>query len=250
MASLNPANKGYQYERNVARYLANKGVALRSTAGAQSDRPDINLKQNGLTSGCELKVHGKSAGSLRLHYDSKRWHIRTDSDHALEKDVMVELAKKYHILDKLNAMWREPAKWNPKLHLTPKQRMEADSGAFPELNVPVAAWETAHYYNAKDTWYINIGTAGFYVLSKRDPLDINGKLAARGDALVPLFADNGHVVCNCRMQVKDRSRNNYGFIMAMRIRVPVLHRSPYNLGALLGDGPDLDYLRTNIKCLL
>lgn len=250
MTTDSPADKGFTYERNVARYLANKQLAIRSNAGAKSDRPDIYLKQNGMTAGCEIKIHGKSSGSLRFKYDNGRWYFPENPDHALEKDVMRNLAQRYNIMAMVNERWHEPAKWNTALKLTPSQRLEKDSGSFHEINVNVAAWEMGHYYNAKNTWYINIGDAGFYLLSKRDPLQINTKLVNRQDALVPLFADSGRVVCNCRMQVKDRSRNNYGFIMAMRIHVPVLHRSPYNLGALLGDGPDLDYIRTNIKCLL
>lgn len=244
------SKKGFIYEQNVARYLANKGLARRGNAGSKSDRPDIILKQRGLTAGCELKIHGKSAGSLRLHYDNKVWHFAEDPEHALEKEVLRNLSSKYGILDIINRRWKAPAKWDTSRKMTSYERMEIDKGQFPEINVPVGAWELGHYYNAKDTWYLNIGSAGFYLLSKRDPLYINKKLKTRKDELVPLFADNGSATCNCRLQIKDTSRGNYGFILALRVRVPVLGRSPYNIGALLGDGPDLDYMRTNIKCLL
>ena len=63
------------------------------------------------------------------------------------------------------------------------------------------------YYNLKDTYYIQVGTHGFFLLGSRDPLKLNQSNRERGLKPIPQFSASCNSTARIRCQVKRRYKS-------------------------------------------
>ena len=172
------AQQGFQYEINASDILKPMGFVPASfrPAGAGSNQPDLMLQHKKKKAGCELKITAASAGSLVLKYDSKDkkdpWKFGDIKKEDDEKQFIADLAEEVGLFDILKKQWKEvPFKRDKDLlwestagKLTPQQRYERDRDTFQDVRGEIPATKIEQYYNKKDTWYVNVGTHGFYLM--------------------------------------------------------------------------------------
>lgn len=238
------AQKGFDYEKNAYKSLKKYDIVGNDLpAGASSDRPDLEIRlaksRPSDTKGCELKISPTAAGSLVLKYYNGKWMFG-DFKGDPEKELLVELAKEYKVLDNMNKTGAAGKKWRgkvpylqndssgKKILVGTKDKQTAYSrdikqfGGDNEVHIQIPAKAICNYYNKKYTDYINVGTHGFYLMNKKDPLGLNNRIKGQP---IPDFADAANAKIRVRCQPKGGS--DYQFVMTLEFFQ--VSKSPYNL---------------------
>ena len=256
--------KGFDYERNASNYLKKLNLVEKTfnPVGALHDRPDLEIKYNGQIRGVELKIKAASAGSLVLKYDERkpknqRWGFADIKDEP-EKEFLVAVAKKVGALNEINKRWdKTPLKRDARTQeekqalnkIPPKKRYEIDHANFPEISKDISALYIAQYYNEKDTYYINVGTHGFYLMGPKDPFGLNKNLSKHH---MPLIADFAKIAkARFRARVQDKGNNNYQFTFELAFSISSSNKSPYNIAPVSGkDSVEIDKSKVNTSCFI
>lgn len=247
------AQQGFQYEVNAANLLKPLGLVPKTfkPAGAGSDQPDLMLEYKKIKSGCELKITAASAGSLVMKYDAddkknpwKFGNIKSDDD---EKIFIADLAEEVGLFDIIKKEWKEiPFKrdkddlWEATAgKLTPQQRYERDRDTFKDVRGEIPASKIEQYYNKKDTYYVNVGTHGFYLMGSKNPLKLKN---------VPRFGSSAKATYRARVQYK--GGGNYQFTFEMQFSIPAAKKSPFNIAPVDGKSVAIQKKNLNLSCFL
>lgn len=243
------AQQGFQYEINAVKLLKPMGFVPENfiPAGAGSDQPDLMLKYKNKESGCELKITAASAGSLVLKYDSskKKWSFGDVKKDDEEKYFIVQLANQIQLFELINKQWNEiPFKrdkdklWEATAgKLTPRQRYERDRDTFKDIKGEIPATKIEEYYNKKDTYYVNVGTHGFYMMGNKNPLKLKG---------VPTFGQSAKAIYRARVQYK--GSDNYQFTFEMQFSMK--NKSPFNIAPVDGKSVNIIENKLNLSCFI
>ena len=89
---------------------------------------------------------------------------------------------------------------------------------FKDIKGEIPAAKIEQYYNKKDTYYVNVGTHGFYLLGAKNPLKLSG---------IPRFSKSAKATYRARVQYK--GKDNYQFTFEMQFSIPSAKKSPYNI---------------------
>lgn len=228
------AQLGFVYERYASDALKKYDIvpATFTPAGAGADQPDLIIKKPGPRalgqSGCELKISpAASGGSLVLKYINGKWQFDEIPVKDVEKRFIKAVAVRAKALDKINKAWNgiESYKFatsalltNEKKILTKREQYAKELKRFPDVKGEISATEIEGYYNTKDTYYINVGTHGLYLLGQKNPLNLKGlrtfgKLATAG----------------YRARVQNKGGGNYQFTFELTFGIIKTNRSEYNI---------------------
>lgn len=247
------AQQGFQYEVNAANVLKPLGFVPKNfvPAGAGHEQPDLILEHKKKKAGCELKITAASAGSLVMKYDTKDkknpWKfgvIKKDDD---EKQFIADLAEEVGLFDIIKKQWKEiPFKrdkddlWEATAgKLTPQQRYERDRDTFKDIKGEIPATKIEEYYNKKDTFYVNVGTHGFYLMGKKNPLGLKG---------VPTFGSSAKATYRARVQYKGGGA--YQFTFEMQFSIPAAKKSPFNIAPVDGKSVNIIKKELNLSCFI
>lgn len=245
------AQQGFQYEVNAAEVLKPMGLVPKGfkPAGAGHDQPDLMLEHKKIKAGCELKITAASAGSLVLKYDIKDkrnpWKfgdIKSDED---EKLFIKDLAEEVGLFNIIKKNWKEvPFKrdkdqaWEALAgKLTPQKRYERDRDTFKDIRGEIPATKIEEYYNKKDTHYVNVGTHGFYMMGRKNPLKLKN---------VPTFGDSAKATYRARVQYK--GSGNYQFTFEMQFSMK--NKSPYNIAPVDGKSVRILKDKMDVSCFV
>jgi len=250
------SQKGYQYEANVATALKQKGWIKPgyTPAGASSDRPDLDIFINNREYGVELKILPASSGSLVIHYNGPReGYTLGNPGNNEEKVFLHELAEQNKVIKKIESEWEgqpfiqsnRDQEWVDRVKesgLTLRQRYDYDVKNFKDIYFELPKDAISYYYNLKKTYYINVGTHGFYLLGNKDPAGFNSVSSPK----VPLWDNNHRAVLRVRIQSKGVSKaqkqeelrgwphtGGQGYQITMEIQFRSVKSSPYNIGPIL-----------------
>lgn len=223
------SQQGFQYEVNAANALKPLGIVPDnfSPAGAGHDQPDLMIQKNGKKAGLELKISAASAGSLVMKYDSGNWSIGNPNEKDDEKLFIINLAKEVGIINLIQKQWKsEPFKGTGLSKNTEgeaalsskRERYERDLKMFKDIKGEIPAAKIEQYYNKKDTYYVNVGTHGFYLLGAKNPLKLSD---------IPRFSKSAKATYRARVQYK--GKDNYQFTFEMQFSIPSAKKSPYNI---------------------
>lgn len=268
------AQQGFVYEENATRYLKRFGLSDGITAGASHTRPDLMLTVRGKSAGCELKISPTAGGSLVIKaYANSTPHWRFgDIEHdETEKQFLADLAKSSGVLAEINNRWETPiynvsdrtAEWEREMLKTPlRERYDSDLKTCPDIKMVLPANAMTQYYNLKNTYYINVGTHGFYLLGTKDPLGLNDRMKKAGLPPIPKFEDKCRITARVRCQSKgvtkadaeERSKGRIGaqgyqFTFTIEFALPK-NTTPYNIAPINGTSVNILENQANYKCLL
>lgn len=245
------AQQGFEYEKNAAAELKKYGLVPKTfiPAGAGHDQPDLMLEYKKIKAGCELKISAASAGSLVIKYDSKDkknpWKfgdIKQDDD---EKLFIKDLANEVGLFGIIKKEWKEiPYKrdkdvtWEATAgKLTPKKRYERDRDTFKDIRGEIPATKIEQYYNKKDTYYVNVGTHGFYLMGIKNPFKLSD---------VPRFGSSAKATYRARVQYK--GNDNYQFTFEMQFSIPANKKSTFNIAPVVGKTVNINKKELNLSC--
>lgn len=268
------AQQGFVYEENATKFLKKFDLSDGKTAGASHTRPDLMLTVRKQEAGCELKISPTAGGSLVIKaYANQKPHWRFgEIDHdETEKIFLADLAKSSGVLDEINRKWSIPiynvadrtSAWEKQMLKIPlKQRYEYDLKTCPDIKLLLSPDSMSRYYNLKDTYYINVGTHGFYLLGNKDPLGLNKRMKETGQALIPKFEDVCKITARVRCQSKgvtkadaeEKSKGRIGgqgyqFTFTIEFSLPK-NSSPYNIAPINGSDVRILENKANFNCLL
>jgi len=243
------SQQGFLYEENTAKLLKKMGFVPKSfvPAGATSDQPDLMLQYLGQEAGCELKITAASAGSLVLKYAKGNkihpWSFNIIKETEDEKQFIADLAKEVGLFDLIKTQWKEiPYKrdkddlWLATAgKLTPQERYERDRDTFSDIRGEIPASKIEQYYNKKQTYYINVGTHGFYLLGRKNPFKLKG---------VPRFSTSAKATYRARVQYK--GSGNYQFTFEMQFSIT--QKSEYNIAPVDGKSVSIIKTKLNLSC--
>lgn len=243
------AQQGFVYEENAAKALKKLGLVPYDfhPAGAGHDKPDLMLIHKGIERGCELKITDASAGSLVLKYDNskKKWGFGKIKDDEIEKQFIAGVAEEIGIWKLIDAAWAEvPSKYEPKDtqwtktfgKMSPKERYERDIKLFKDIKGEIPASKIEDYYVSKKTYYVNIGTHGFYLMGNTNPYKLTG---------VPKFSSSASATFRARVQYKGGGNHQFTFEMQFKMK----QKSPYNIAPIVRKGSvEIDENKLNISC--
>ena len=237
------AQEGFLYEENVAKFLKPIGLVPKNfvPAGAGHGQPDLMLAYAKQEAGCELKITDASAGSLVLKYNTKtkKWGFGDIKPDEKEKLFIKDLAEYVKLFDVIAKSWKGvPWKFNEHFQnlKDPRAAYTRDHKTFPEIKGSIPAEKIEQYYNRKDTYYVNIGTHGFYLFGNQNPLKLSG---------VPRFAQSAEAVWRARVQAKGGGAYQFTFEMGFKVKT----KSPYNIAPLRkGAGVVIQKNEVNLTC--
>jgi len=235
------AQQGFVYEENAYYALQKYKISTGGTAGASHDKPDLSLVTKSIktSAGCELKISPTAAGSLVMKYYNGKWDFG-DVKGDPEKQLMKAIGITYKLLENMNTSGTAGKDWRGKIPIlqndsagkkvlslgfTDKRKAYATDiknfGGTNEVHIDVPAKAICDYYNKKKTQYLNVGTTGFYLMNKSDPLKLNSKLSTK----IPDFAASASARIRIRCQPK--GGGDYQFVMTLEFSK--VTKSPYNL---------------------
>lgn len=268
------AQQGFIYEENATNFLKKFGLSDGITAGASHTRPDLMLTVRGQKSGCELKISPTAGGSLVIKAYAKsnpHWRFGEIEHDETEKVFLADLAKSAGVLARINTKWSRPiyniadrdAAWEKQMLKIPlRERYDTDLKICPDIKMELPADAMTKYYNLKKTYYINVGTHGFYLLGNKDPLGLNERLKKAGLPLVPRFEDKCKITARVRCQSKgvtkadaeEKSKGRIGgqgyqFTFTIEFALPK-NTTPYNIAPITGASVSILESQANYKCLL
>ena len=247
------AQQGFQYEKNAADALKKYGLVPKSfvPAGAGHDQPDLMLSYKNKLAGCELKITAASAGSLVLKYDinDKRnpWKFSNIDVSDVEKVFISDLAYDMKLFDVIRSKWKQipykreqDSQWKATVgKIDIRKRYERDKTAFPDIKGDIPASKIEQYYNKKRTYYVNVGTHGFYLLCSSNPQGLKG---------IPRFGQSARATYRARVQYK--GSGNYQFTFEMQFMIPAANRSPFNIAPVDGKSVNIQKNALNISCFV
>jgi len=248
------AQQGFEYEENAVKFLKKYGIVPKDfyPAGSSHDRPDLLIqKPHGRErpTGAELKMSpSASGGSLVIKYDLKNheWSFDQDArDEGEEKSFIRRVAEQSGAFKYINRAWTKiPAKFSLLEGVISKKKMyDHDLKNFRDVRGDIPASSIEHYYNKKATYYLNIGTHGFYLLGPSDPLNLNGQASPQ----VPRFSNSASAGYRARVQYK--GSDNYQF--TFELTFSSVAKSPYNIAPIASSGsPTIDASKVNVDCFL
>ena len=105
---------------------------------------------------------------------------------------------------------------------------------FKEISETLPGSVISDYYEKKKTYYVNVGTNGFYIFGRKDPNKINEHCKEKGITKVPSFANSADVKYRVRVQPKGGGNFQYTFELSFSIKKS--NNSPYNIGPIAGGG--------------
>lgn len=238
------SQQGFVYEKNAADLL--KSYSLVSPnfepAGARGLSPDLVLSYVTNETGCELKICPASAGSLVLKYGNG-WKFGSIKDDEDEKLFIKALAEEIRLFDLISEKWSDIPylrnkddewKQGPGL-LTQKERYERDKSLFPDIRGEICPSKIEQYYNKKDTFYVNVGTHGFYMLGNTNPFALSS---------TPSFYDSAKAVYRARVQYKGKYR--YQFVFEMNFSMQ--KKSQFNIAPVNGKTVDILHDKLSLGC--
>lgn len=246
------AQQGFQYEINACDVLKPMGFVPKDfkPAGAGHNQPDLMLLYKGEKAGCELKITAASAGSLVMKYNStdksNPWgfgKIKPDED---EKLFIASIAEEVGVFARIKAEWKEePFKREPKDDkweatagkLKPRERYERDRDTFRDIIGEIPATKIEDYYIKKDTYYVNVGTHGFYLMGSSNPLKLKG---------VPRFGQSAKAIYRARVQYK--GSDNYQFTFEMQFSMK--SKSPFNIAPVNGKNVQILKAKLDLSCFI
>ena len=225
------AQQGFVYEQNAYNYLKPLGFVPNNftPAGAGSDKPDLMLLYNNKEAGCELKITDASAGSLVLKYDMKKgWGFGDIKEEDKEKLFIKDLANQVKLFKSINEIWGvsipfkiekkdQTKEWKEDVGKLPgRERYERDRVNFKEIKGKISSTKIEEYYMQKKTYYVNVGTHGFYLMGNVNPYGFGG---------IPRFSSAADAKYRARVQSKGGGNYQFTFEMAFNVRI----RSPFNI---------------------
>ena len=229
---IGKSNKGFLYEVSLIKSLRDQGFTVSDPAGADSAKADLELTKGAKTIKFELKEKlSADFSQMNFDFDTTRREFYIDkSKPSAQKDaakVMIGIAEQYSIIPKANAHWKPkknmPAKFTLKPNSTLKERMvgyNLDQKRFPDKYLGQGfgpAQEVEKYYNAKDTYYIQIKGKGLYYMGK-DPEKYG----------CPRFSESC-ADSNIRIRIKTNSASKGAWSFLMALKISRLRPSPINL---------------------
>ena len=268
------AQQGFVYEENAIKFLGKFNLCDGKFAGASHDRPDIMLTVRGKPAGCELKISPTAGGSLVLKaYANSTPHWRFgEIDHdETEKKFLADLAESSGVLKEINRKWDTPIynvadrtkEWEKQMLKIPlRQRYDTDLKTCPDIKMLLPARAMSDYYNLKKTYYINVGTHGFYLLGNKDPLGLNERMKKAGLPEIPKFEDVCKITARVRCQSKgvtkadaeEKSKGRIGaqgyqftFTIEFSLRKGT---TPYNIAPIDGKTVTIKESEADYRCLL
>ena len=219
---IGKTNAGFLYESSLIKSLRNQGFTVSDPAGADSAKADLELTKGAKTIKFELKEKlSADFSQMNFDFDTTRREFYIDKTKpSAQKDaakVMIGIAEQYGILAKANAHWKPkknmPAKFTLKPNSTLKERMvgyNLDQKRFKDKYLGQGfgpAQEVEKYYNAKDTYYIQIKGKGLYYMGK-DPEKYG----------CPRFSDScADSSIRIRFKPNRKSEGRWSFLMALKI---------------------------------
>lgn len=247
------AQQGFEYEKNAAKFLKPMGLVPKNfvPAGAGHDQPDLMLEYKKKKAGCELKITAASAGSLVLKYDTKDkrnpWKFGDVSEDDTEKMFIVNLAKDLKLFDIIKKQWKEvpfkrdkDALWESTAgKLSKKKQYERDRDTFSDIRGEIPATKIESYYNRKKTYYVNVGTHGFYLMGSQNPLKLKD---------VPRFGRSAKATYRARVQYK--GNDNYQFTFEMQFSIPSAQKSQFNIAPVDGKTVTIKKKEANLGCFV
>ena len=234
------AQRGFQYEINATETLKAFGYVPVNfvPAGAKSNQPDLILEHKQETSGCELKMTDASAGSLVLKYVDNSWRFDDINNEDKEKVFITELANHVYLFDRIQEEWKEiPLKYSSKPEMTKRELYEKDRDTFGDIRGDIPASKIEDYYNTKSTYYVNVGTHGFYLFGDKNPLNTQN---------VPRFAESAKAQYRARVQYK--GKNKYQFTFEMKFNMK--DKSPFNIAPIDGKSANIIVDKINLNCFV
>jgi hypothetical protein len=245
------AQQGFQYEINACKILKSMGFVPEKfePAGAGHNQPDLMLLYKGIEAGCELKITAASAGSLVLKYDSKDkknpWKFGDINSMDQEKLFIKALAEEVGLFNVIKTEWKDiPFKrekdplWEATAgKMTPQQRYERDRDTFKEIQGYIDASKIEEYYNKKDTWYVNVGTHGFYLLGTKNTLKLKN---------VPTFGSSAKAKYRARVQNKGGGAYQFTFEMSFSMQ----KKSKYNIAPVDGKSVTILKNKMDLSCFV
>lgn len=270
------AQQGFVYEENATKFLKKFELSDGITAGASHTRPDLMLTVRGEKAGCELKISPTAGGSLVIKAyanSTPHWRFGEIEHDETEKQFLADLAKSNGILNEINKKWQMPVfnvsdrtkDWEKQMLRIPLQeRYDTDLKTCPDIREALPSDAMAKYYNLKNTFYINVGTHGFYLLGNKDPLGLNERMKISGRPLIPRFEDKCEIVARVRCQSKgitkadaqEKSKRKIGaqgyqFTFTIEFKLPK-NSSPYNIAPIAPTGKSVSIIenKANYTCLL
>jgi hypothetical protein len=243
------AQQGFLYEENASNFLKKYGLVPKSfvPAGSGSDQPDLMLLYNNKQFGCELKITAASAGSLVIKYDKtdKRnpWKFGDIKSDEKEKLFIAELAEDVGLFALLKKNWKDiPSKYEPKDdvwkntfgRMTNEDRYRRDLSLFPDVKGEISATKIEEYYNKKKTYYVNVGTHGFYLLGAINPFKLKN---------VPRFGQAARATYRARVQYKGGGNHQFTFEMQFSMK----NKSPFNIAPVQGSSVNIYLPNLNLE---
>jgi hypothetical protein len=268
------AQQGFVYEENTTRFLKRFKLSDGITAGASHTRPDLMLTVRGEDAGCELKISPTAGGSLVIKaYANKtpHWQFGEIDHDETEKNFLKDLAIQSGVLSEINRKWDRPIyniadrtpEWERQMIKIPlRERYDADLKTCPDIKMTLPSDAMTKYYNLKNTYYINVGTHGFYLLGSKDPLGLNERMKKAGKPLVPKFEDVCKITARVRCQSKgvtkadaeEKSKRRIGaqgyqFTFTIEFAVP-RNTTPYNIAPVSGTTVSIIENKADFTCLM
>ena len=219
---IGKTNAGFLYESSLIKSLRNQGFTVSDPAGADSAKADLELTKGANIVKFELKEKlSADFAQMNFDFDTTRKEFYIDKTKpSAQKDaakVMIGIAEQYSIIPKANAHWQPkknmPAKFMLKPNSTLKERMvgyNLDQKRFKDKYLGQGfgpAQEVEKYYNAKDTYYIQIKGKGLYYMGK-DPEKYG----------CPRFSEScADSSIRIRFKPNKKSEGRWSFLMALKI---------------------------------
>ena len=256
--------------KNVADLLKKYGLVKSNfnPAGSTSDTADLVMDWNSKPINVELKITAASGGSLALQWSkAKKWHFSDDIKKNAEKLFLAELAHDCGAIKQINSNWKEfPAKFAQtastnkdekfiaQMYKDSKTRPQKDAvynrdlSVFGELNKQLSGNVISDYYKMKKTYYVNVGTNGFFRFGNEDPAKINENCKKRKIAEVPKFSDSAKIKWRARVQAK--GGGNWQYTFELSFSIAKASNSPYNIGPINGSSVTIIKPNLNLECFL
>jgi hypothetical protein len=246
------AQEGFLYETNTAKALMKRNWVKTDyrPAGASADRPDLDLYINNKPYGCELKKDLASAGSLVIKYNNTTNGFSFgDVGEEKEKMFMKDLGEMNRVLNAIKQKWRNKLwiaedrdanwlkRWSNSGRPSLRERYNQDLKNCPDIYFAIPNDTIEKYYNIKDTYYLNVGTHGFYLLGAKDPANLNSAAKPK----IPRWKDMHAAVLRIRIQSKGVTKaeemekrtgkptGSQGYQITMEIQFKSVMKSPYNI---------------------
>jgi hypothetical protein len=246
------AQQGFEYEKNAAKFLKEKNLVAPNfhPAGAGHATADLEITYQKQTEGCELKITAASAGSLVLKYDDKlpkgkKWHFK-DVKGDPEKEFLVSIANKVGALKKINAEWDSKPLAFSDTKIDGRKKYEIDHKKYDEISDVINPKFISDYYNEKKTYYVNVGTHGFYTFGLKEPFGLNGKLRKNGMDTIPAFEQSAAARYRARVQYKGGGSYQFTFELSFTMK----SSSPYNIAPIITGTVVIDKKKVNTDCFI